>query len=216
MSERGIEIHNGEVVFPEGMPQTVHIGTETTPLTQGEAAQIVISAVINAIALGGVVEAGVFIVVGSVSLAGNLKGLRAGTIINDGITVTGELYGAHIEQTVLGAGVNVGRWEGLRIEMSSALGSTVGIAHGIFMSNYNLGTLSADNYYFIRCQENGTATVHYGLYFRAGTGGIDYFAMLHGDMDAWCATGHPTVQHGWIKLMVGGVERWIMLYTTAP
>lgn len=220
MSERGIEIHNGEVVFPEGMPQTLHIGTEASPLTQGEASQIVISAVINAIALGGTVKAGEFIVIASVDMTGNLYPLIAKSIVNDGITVSGFTFGALIETSILGTGIVTapGTWEGLRINMGMAAGAEIleGV-RGIFLSGYNLGTIPASSYHFIRCQENGTVTVYCGLYFRAGTGGIDYFALLHGDHDAWRANcAALTGITGRIRVHVGGMERWIQLYDTAP
>ncbi len=166
MSVRGIEIHNGYLDLPEGMPQTLHMGTEASPLTQGEAGQIVLSAVINAIALGGNVAAGIFIVVASVSLTSDLKGLRAGVTVNDGVTVTASgaalnaVFGAQINVEILGDGIVTGRTEGLRIEMSSALGSeTTSAFEGIFISNYNLGTQQALGYYMLRMQENGTYQV---------------------------------------------------------
>ncbi len=224
MSVRRMEIHNGYLDFPEGMPQTLHMGTETTPLTQGEASQIIVSAVVNALALAGTVEAGVFIVIASVSLTGILKGLRVETIVNDAITVTppggahtDSVYGAVITTEILGAGIVGGRLEGLRINISSALTSeTQSAVQGIFISGYNLGTQAAGNYYFIRAQENGTYTVNYCLYFRGGTGGINYFACLHGDTDAWNALGSPGTASGWIRLYAGGMERWIQLYSVAP
>jgi len=223
MSTRGIEIHNGELVFPEGMPPELHLGTEASPLTQLEAAQVVISAVINAIALGGNVEAGIFKVIASASLTGDLKGLRAGVTVNDGVTVTpsgaalNAVFGAQINVSILGTGIVTGRVEGLRIEMSSALGSeTQSAFEGIFISNYNLGTQQPNGYYFIRMQENGTYTVHYAFYIRPGVGGIDYLAFLHGVHPAWNVVGTPSVETGWIKLLVGGIDRWLKLYSTAP
>ncbi len=224
MSERGIEIHNGQVVFPEGMPQEFHLGTEASPLTQGEASQIVLSAVINAIALGGSVEAAVFAVIASVSLTGILTGLRAEAIVNDGITVTptgglhtDSVFGAVITTEILGAGIIGGRWEGLRINISSAVGSeSQSAVHGIFISGYNLGTQSADSYYFFRGQENGTYVVHTCFYLRGGSGGINYFAILHGDTNAWNALGAPSTQSGWIRLYAGGLVRYIRLYSGAP
>jgi len=206
------------------MPQTLHLGTESSPLTQGEASQIVLSAVINAIALGGSVEAAIFAVIASVNLTGILTGLRAEATVNDGITVTptggahtDAVFGAVINTEILGAGIIGGRWEGLRINISSAAGSeSQSAVHGIFISGYNLGTQAANNYYFFRAQENGSYTVRYCFYLRGGTGGIDYFACLHGDMDAWNALGTPGTASGWIRLMAGGLERWIQLYSVAP
>jgi hypothetical protein len=224
MSERGIEIHNGEVVFPEGMPQTLHMGTEASPLTQGEASQIVLSAVINAIALGGSVEAAIFIAIASINLTGILTGLRAETIVNDGVTVTptgglhtDSVFGAVITTEILGTGIIGGRWEGLRINISSEAGSESQSAlQGIFISGYNLGTQSVNSYHMLRMQENGSYQIHAMFYLRGGTGGVNYFAILHGNHDAWNALGAPATQSGWIKCDVGGLDRWIRLYSVAP
>ncbi|GAH82292.1 unnamed protein product [marine sediment metagenome] len=139
--------------------------------------------------------------------------------VEDGITVTGEMYGAHIETELLGAAVVSERLDGIRLDMSSEEGSEVtGPVHGIFMSNYNLGTISADNYYFIRCQENALgATVHYCLYFRNSQGDIDYFAQLHGTHDAWKAVGQPSGDNaGYIKVQLGSADRWLRLYDAGP
>jgi len=157
MSVRGIEIHNGKVVFPEGMPQTLHMGPEASPLEQGEAGQIVISAVINATVLGGTVEAGLFEVIGSEDLTGDLRGLHAEAIVNTGVTVTGSVWGLHITQQVLGTGKVSSFWEGIRLEMSTSAGAEItGGVCGIFISNFIEGTLGA-TYHFIRVQENSTA-----------------------------------------------------------
>lgn len=224
MSERGIEIHNGQVIFPEGMPQEFHLGTEASPITQGEAGQIVVSAVINALALGGSVEAAVFAVIASINLTGILTGLRAETIVNNGVTVTptggahtDAVYGAVITTEILGTGIVGGRLEGLRINISSELNTeTQSAVHGVHVSGYNLGAQSITDYYFFRGQENGTYVVNYCFYLRGGVNGINYFAMLHGDTAAWNPLQNPGTESGWIRLTVGGLTRWIQLYSVAP
>ncbi|MBA7680443.1 hypothetical protein ES703_88759 [subsurface metagenome] len=219
MSARGIEIHNGYLDLPEGMPQTLHMGTDGTPLEQGVADQIIVSAVVNAVALGGAVKAGQFMVIASVSLTGNLESLMAQSIINDGITVTGTVFGARIKAQVLGAGVAAASFEGLRLELSSAAGASFNQGvYGIFISNYIPGTLVSPVYHMIRLQENGTVRLQSFLYCRAGGGGVDYAFVLHGGPpgDAWRSTESPTGAGGFIKVLVGGVPRWIQLYHTAP
>jgi len=219
MSVRGMEIHNGYIAIPEGMAQDVHLGTESSPLTQGEAGQIVVSAIVNATALGGTVKAGEFMVIASVSLTGNLESLRAKTTINDGITVTGTVFGARIGVEVLGAGIVSASYEGIRLEMSSAAGAAMNVGiYGIFISNYIPGTLGSVAYHMLRLQENSTARVQSFIYCRGGPGGVDYAFVLHGGPpgDAWRSTESPTGAGGFIKVLVGGVARWIQLYHTAP
>ena len=214
---RGIEIHDGHIVIPAGEINKIALGTEALPITQQEAGQVVVSAVINATALGGAVKAGNFGIIATVNLIGDLQSLRSKVTINDGITVTGSTAGARIATELLGTGINAGRLEGLLIEMSSSAGSeTTTTVYGIFISNYNLGTQSPNNYAFLRLQENGTYTIQWGIYMRAGPGGIEYFACLHGTNNAWASTGSPTVQAGWIRVQAGGVEKWIALYSVAP
>lgn len=217
MSEvRGIEIHNGEVVFPEGMPQTLHMGTEASPLTQGVASQIVVSAVINALALGGTVIAGLFKVIASVDLTGDLKGIHAYVAVNDGITLTGTVHGALIQMEILGSGKSTHNFYGLHIQMSTAVGAeTEGAINGLYIMNYLVGTVAAA-YDMVRLQENGSARIESFLFCRCGTGGVDYFFKLFPNTDAWNATGYPADQSGWVRVMVGGLVRYINLYATAP
>jgi len=151
------------------------------------------------------------------NVTANIKGSQSQVTVNDGVTLTGEIFGAHISTEVHGDGVVTGRTDGLRIDMGSEAGATLGIVHGIFISGYHLGTLSPDNYFLIRAQENGTATVRCGLYLKVGTGGIDYFGMLMGTNDGWASGApNPSVALGWIKLQVSGADRWIQLYGVAP
>ncbi len=215
MSERGIEIHNGEVVFPEGMPQTIHIGTLALPLTQGEAAQVVLSAVINALALGGAVYAGLFSVHGSVSLTGSLTGLRARTVVDAAIIVTGYAYGIHIEQEVHAAGQLTLTMDGIRLEQYVPTGGLTHTVHGIFITNY-IQEQPSSNYYFMRCAENGGVTLDACMMFSLGSGSdATLFLHLASANTAWSnaddKTGGATA--GWIKCNVGGVDKYIQLYT---
>ncbi|MBA7491249.1 hypothetical protein ES702_01794 [subsurface metagenome] len=223
MSSRGIEIHDGHIIIPAGEINKIHMGTELSPITQQVAGQVVISAVIEA-TLGGAVRSGKFVIIATIDQTAVLIPLTSKVVVNTGVTVTATLgahhpavFGGQINVEVLGTGIVAGRTEGLRIEMSSALGSeTQSAFDGIFITNYNLGTQSANNYHMMDMRENGTYTIYCFFYLRGGVNGVDYFAELHGDTDAWHAHGAPATQDGWIRLWVGGLLRWIRLYTAAP
>lgn len=213
MSERGIEIHNGQIVFPEGMPQELHLGTEASPITQGEAGQIVVSAVINALALGGAVVAGLFKAIGSVSLTGSLTGVKGYTSVSAGIVVTGYNYGLHSNQDVLAAGQVTTIMDGIRIEQYVQTGGLTFTVHGIFISNY-IQTQPSANYFFQRMSENGGVTVEAAFYISVGgAGDIEDLFVLAGTHSAWSGEGNKIgVAHGWIKCRVAGVDRYIQLY----
>lgn len=220
MSERGIEIHNGYLDFPEGMPPELHLGTDATPLTQGEAGQIVISAVINALALGGAVHAGFFEVIASVDLTGGLVALKARAVINTGLDVTGTLTGIEIETDVLGTGTVSGIVAGLLIEQYAPATATITTTlFGIFISNYM--QVSPTSYSFIRCSENGGATLTTLLQFTLGGGATPsdatWFLQVTGvAKTCWATAGDKTggggAGAGWLRCQVHGQEKYIQLY----
>jgi len=220
MSVRGIEIHNGQVVFPEGMPQEFHLGTEASPLTQGEAAQIVVSAFINAIALGGVVVAGFFAAIASVSLTGELRALRARATVNDGIVVTGSVYGAYIETEVLGAGeITGGYYEGLRIENYVEAGADISALQHYSIFIVNQISSQPATYSFIRMSENGPCTIAsvFHIYKGAACIDVEYLFHLDGTPTAWISSGGAlTGEAGSLKIRIGSDVRYIQLYTTMP
>ncbi|GAH42974.1 unnamed protein product [marine sediment metagenome] len=141
MSERGIEIHNGEVVFPEGMPQTLHLGTEASPLTQGEAEQTIVSAFINATALGGSVHGGQFGAIATVTRTGDIHGLHVlGSVAAGGVVVSGHVRGLYVHTTmeplaeILDATYT---WEGIRVNMYAEATSVMNAPiYGIHVNNY--------------------------------------------------------------------------------
>lgn len=216
MSARGIEIHNGYLVFPEGMPQELHLGTEASPLTQGEAGQIVVSAVINALALGGTVEAGLFMVVGSVDLTGNLRGVHVKARVNDLITLTGWLFGVYIETEVLGTGTVTQALEGIRIEQYAPSGATVTeTIYGIHIANSIEVAPSA--YSFIRLSENAASTVTSVLFIAKGGDclGMTYFMEVIGTADGMFCSSSGTVSSpdGFITVRIHQKDRYIALYS---
>jgi len=213
MSVRGIEIHNGEVVFPEGMPQTLHIGTETTPLTQGEAGQIVISAVINAIALGGDVEAGAFIVNATISMTGSPRALYAKMDIEAGVVVTGYTRGAFIETNINALGESTSYWSVLKLDMWADATAIVNQLSAIYLSNY-VQVQPIYRYTFLDVRENAAVTVDCFAYVGIGAAAdITNLFVLPSLKTAWShATPPPGAVVGRIAVEVGGVQRYIGLY----
>lgn len=219
MSERGIEVHNGKVIIPGDAMKQLQLGTWASPLTQVEAGQIVVSAVVNAIALGGDVHGGYFGVKASVSLTGDLRGARARATVNDGIVVTGSVYGAVIETEVLGAGEITAYYEGLRIENYVEAGADISaVAHySIFIANYI--TSEPSSYSFIRMSENGASTVR--SVFMVSRGGacldISYIFELTGsNPSAWSGSGTVSGAAGHLKIRVGAQDKYIALYDNTP
>jgi len=219
MSARGIEIHNGELIFPEGMPPELHLGTEASPLTQLEAAQTVISAFINATALGGNVHAGEFGVIATVTRAGEVHGLRAVGEVAGGIVVTGTVRGAII-QTFMNALSEIVsaayQWEGLRVNMYAEATSVMNAPiYGIHVNNY-ITSAPLSNYYFTRFSENGGVTVEALAYVSVGgAGDITNLFVLAGTHTAWAGAGDKTggANAGWIRVNVAGTTKYIQLYT---
>lgn len=215
MSVRGIEIHNGEVVFPEGMPQTLHMGTEALPLTQGEAAQIVLSAVINAVALGGNVAASYNRVNVSADMTGNIVTLEAKAIVNEDQTLTGNLKGLHVQAELLADGVVNGLVEGATIYVFSAAGCELNSdVRVLYVAGYNLGAVIAGGTHeMIRIEENGTMIPDniLGVYTHDAVNFLHLSPAVPAS-GAWNADGDYTGSAaGYIRVSVGGT-RYIQLY----
>lgn len=218
MSERGIEIHNGKVVIPGDVMKELQLGTWASPLTQTEADQVVVSAVVNAIALGGDVHGGYFGVKGSVTATANLRGLRARVTINDGITITGFTYGLHIETEVLGAGVAAGLFEGMRLEkyVESGADLTGATVYGIHIANSIASAPSS--YSFMRMSENAASTVDSIFLIVKGASclGMTYLFDVVGQPPIFFTTvGTPSGDGGQIVVRMGGNVRYIKLWTTS-
>ena len=214
---RGIEVHSGHIVIPASEIRKLSMGTVASPLAQIEAGQIVVSAVINAVALGGNVKAGLYGVNISVNMTGSPIGLHTFANVLAGITLTGVLTGHLIQSDVLDGSVVTGEWNALRIEMYTHTGATVSLpAYAIFITNF-LQSMPAD-YVFIRGSENGGGTMNSMMHWFLGAGSdADYYMQLSPQArTAWSYTGNPSVQQGWLKIQVGSFDRWIALQSVAP
>lgn len=211
---RGIEIHNGELVFPDGMPPTIHMGTEASPLTQYVAGQIVQSAIINAIALGGDVVAVYGRVDATVALTGNPAAVKAKMSISATIAVTGSIRGLLIEVDINTGGSASDMMDGIRLDLyMEATASCPGNVAGIDMRNYVAGTCGV--YYFMYLQENVAALMTAAFYVRVQD--MDnLFYLFPTVTTAWSQTGNPANQNGWIKVSLAGNVRYIQLFSTAP
>lgn len=219
---RGIEIHNGEIVFPEGMPQTIHLGTSASPLTQGEAGQIVISAVIDANALGGNIVASYNGVNITVAMAGNVSTIRDKATV-EGVVLTGDLVGIHTEIEAIGAdGEITGSFIGHKIELySDNAGFPIGEdVFGIFVNNYNLATLGAGAYSLLRLEENGTMIVDNVLF--VGVTDAKYFMALRpntpasGGWDLTTDVATSNAKGGILRITTGVGDKAIQLYDIPP
>lgn len=215
MSQRGIEIHNGYLKFPEGSPPEIRMGTAASPLTQSEAGQIQLSAVINALALGGDVTPAYFRVNVTVSMTGSPVALRAIANLAAAIAITGGyLRGAYISTDMSdGASAEYG-WDALYISMYQHSGaSSTGNTIAITIRNYMAGTLGM--YYFMYMQENAAAVMEGAFYVRV-VDMTNLFYLFPTVTTAWAQTGNPSNQNGWIKVSLAGNIRYLMLYSTAP
>lgn len=218
MSERGIEIHSGKIVIPGSQIRQIQLGTWASPLTQTLAAQVIVSAVVNAIALGGAVYGAYFGVKGSITATADLVGAFIRAIVNTAVVLTGYVYGLQVAVDVIGTATVSGVIAGVTIEMYSEAGTTLSDpAYAIYISNYNLSTTIV-NYSFIRMAENGSITLDSILQIHMGsTSDVTYFMQLSPAAKAgWGSTGAPANQSGWLKIALGVNVRYIRLYTDAP
>jgi len=185
MSARGMEIHNGSITFPEGSPPELHMGTEASPLTQGEAGQIVHSAVIDAGVLGGNVAASYNGVNVSADMTGNITTVEANSVVETDVALTGDLRGIETHVQMLGTTASISGFTiGIQIGMYSQAGCThTGDVFGIFINNYQLGTRGG-SYSFIRMEENGTMILTQAFF--VGATDAQYFMTLR---PGTCASG---------------------------
>ena len=150
-----------------------------------------------------------------IDTTGNLVPRRSRATIPTGVTLTGYVYGHHIELEITGTGVITGLWEGIRIELYAEAGVTLPSAMGIHISNSI--AMSPVDYRFIRCSENGGALLTSCMLFTlGGASTATYFLDLIGAETCWNSGGAPGTQTGWIAVRVGNLARWIRLYSVAP
>jgi len=219
MSERGIEIHNGSVIFPEGSPPELHLGTEASPLTQGEAGQIVFSSVIDAGALGGDVAASYNGVNVSADMTGDITVLEANAVVETDVVLTGHLRGIHTHVQVLGtSGEVTGHTIGHEIGMYSQAGCqhSSGNIMGFFLNNYLLGTKGIGTYTLLRMEENGTMIVNEAIFI--GVTDAEFFLTLRpgtcssGGWDMATDVATSNVKAGILRVSTTVGDKAIQLY----
>lgn len=208
-------------VFDLTVRNSITLGTDAAPITQFSASQIAVQGVINATALGGSVKGANFGVIASVTLTGDLVGVKARAVINTAIDVTGTLTGISIETNVLGTGTVSGIMAGLLIEQYAPATATItSTMFGIFISNYM--QVSPTSYSMIRCSENGGATLTTLLQFTLGGGAspsdATWFLQVTGvAKTCWATAGDKTggggAGAGWLRCQIHGSEKYIQLYT---
>lgn len=206
MATRGIEIHNGHVV----MSRTLDIIAEQEVLDQK-----VITAILNASVLGGTLQALYGSVKSSVAMPGNLRCLRAESMILDGGIITGDLRGAYIRAVGRGAGQVAGEFTGLFIELNTDAGVVMsGDAYAIHIGNM-MGVAPTGTYDVIRLDENGGALIDnfISAHIAAGSN-INYFLYTAQATNAWAAVDDKTgAAAGWIRVIIAGSVKYIQLYT---
>ena len=130
-------------------------------------------------------------------------------------TGSGTVKGLHIEVEVLATGVAGGRIDALKAEVYCPTGSSMGAdVAGLHISNF-IQVQPTGSYEMARFEENGGITVEdiIGAYV---TGDVNYFICLQpGSNTAWDRTGDkatPLTEQGWLRVWVGGSDRYIQLY----
>ena len=219
MAGRGIEIHNGKVVLPSGNIEQLSLGTWGAPIAQSIAAQIMVGAVIEAVAaLGGDIHGGYFGARVEVAYTGTIRGLRARASVLSNVALTGSLYGIHTEIELGGATSTIsGVFVGHTIEMYTEAGNVItGDVYGIHVNNYNLATVGV--YMMMRLEENGTAIPDaiIGIYVNDAT----YFIHLTPAVPAaggWTNVGDRTAGSatnaaGWLLVDHQGADKYIQLF----
>ena len=214
LGSRGIEVHDGFITFPTNAVPKIHLGTWASPLSQIEAGQVVVSAVISITALGGEVFPAYFGVKVAADLTSEAYGLRVRAAILDGITHSNRIQGILAEVEFLGTAISNLHKSGIRIEMYAEAGTTLtGDMYGLWLNNYLLS--QPTTYHMIRLTENGSVTVGDAIYVRIG-GTADITNLLR-IFPAVC-TGWsylidpPGAARGRIGVDIGGFQRYLQLY----
>lgn len=116
------------------------------------------------------------------------------------------------DTVVSGAGVNAG----LHVEMQGGTG-IIGDWYGAFIYSAPGAAPSGGNA-VLRLEANVTADDRNDAWIVL-VGGKGNYAMSFGPLQtqtAWSYTGSPSNQVGWVKVKIGLVDRWLMLYDTSP
>jgi len=200
--------------------RNIQLGTWDSPKALGIASVKAIQAV-HSVFIAGTSEAIFGGVKGSITSGNlNLIGLHGKTTVLTAKNIgTGYMYGAYIEQEVLGTGTIAGLMEGIRIEqyIESTTTLTGAIIYGIHIANYiNKDTMTS--YYFCRFSEDAASTVDAIFLITRGASclNINYIFELSSGaaVNAWTTTGTLSTMAGYLKCKVNNLDRYIPLYSS--
>lgn len=148
-------------------------------------------------------------------ITATLRGVRSRVAVKTGVTLTGSLYGVHIETEALGTGVVSGNFEGMDIETYVVSTATIsGDHYGIFVKTYS-DIAGNQEIVPLRLEHNGASVANAFIGVFAQTGKMRYFLYSSHTSETWCnVTQTASTAGGWLKVRLGGYDRYIALYTT--
>lgn len=137
-------------------------------------------------------------------------GIRVGGVCNASIT---NLKGMYLETTVGNSGVLTGWMAGIHIETYVGSVPTVPEHYGILVQTYS--DIAGDKAIFPLRLDHGGASVAYA--FISLQGSPRYFLQSTNTAEAWCGvTQTSSSAVGWLKVRLGGYDRYINLYDDTP
>ena len=190
-------------------------GTWDSPITMAIASQVACQFV-HTITVAGTSEGGYFGVKGSIT-SGNLtlKGVHArATILTAKDIGTGNVFGIHVEVEALGTGKTTGFFEGIDVETYVESDASVGDHYGIYVKTYS-DIASPGVIMPLRLEHNGASVAEAFIGVFAQTGKMSYFLESSNTSEDWCnVTQTASGAGGWLKVKLGGYDRYIALFTT--
>jgi len=197
--------------------RNIQLGTWDSPKALGIASVKAVQAV-HSVFIAGTSEGGLFGVKGSIT-SGNLNiyGVHARATILTGKNLgTGLVRGVYIEVEALGTAITTGLFEGLDIETYVESGASIGDHYGIYVKTYS-DIAGNREVYPLRLEHNGASIANAFIGVFNQTGKMRYLLVSSATAETWCGvTGTPSTIAGWLKVKLGGYDRWIALYSGAP
>jgi hypothetical protein len=174
---------------------------------------------VHSVAIAGTAEGALFGVKCNIS-SGNLSlyGVHAkANVLTGKNTGTGKILGVYVEIEALGTGVVGGTFEGIDVETYVESDATItGDHYGIYVKTYS--DISGNQEIVpLRLEHNGASVANAFIGVYAQTGKMRYFLTSSHTAETWVdVTGTPADIAGWLKIKLGGYDRWIALYSTSP
>ena len=190
-------------------------GTWDSPITMAIASQIACQFV-HTVTAAGTSEGGMFGVKGSIT-TGNLTiyGCHAkATILTTKDLGSGNVRGLYVEAEALGTGKTTGFFEGIDVETYVESGASVGDHYGIYVKTYS-DIAGNQEIMPLRLEHNGASVADAFIGAFAQTGKMRYFLVSSQTSETWCnVTQTASTAGGWLKVKLGGYDRYIALFTT--